>query len=313
MRAWVTGATGQIGQKLCSELANAGHEVVAFSRQTPENSSAYQWVHWDMSTATWGLEELGPPDVVFHLAAQTSAYHAREDLPADVTTNVLGLIGLLCILKKFGTCPHVISTGAATEVGMTESLVVNDSYPDNPQTFYDVGKVSQRLYLKQCSLEGWIEGTTIRLPNIYGGISDNSSGGRGFLNVSVQRALLGDDLYYYSDGDYIRDYLHVDDAVKALLSAMHHRESVVNDTFVVGTGVGTRIYDALAEIARQAEKVTRNPVRIIPAVSPLGMYDIERRNAIMDASRFRKQTAWQPQVSLEAGLERSIMESSPFV
>jgi len=308
VRAWVTGATGQIGRKLCVELARAGHEVTAFSRGSVDIPSDFQWVFWDMSRDPLDFRNLACPDVVFHLAAQTSAYQARQDLSGDVTTNVLGFIRLLDALRKTESFPHVILTGAATEVGVTASAVVSDSDPDYPMTFYDVGKVSQRLYLRQCGSEGWLEGTTIRLPNIYGGLSENASNERGFLNMSVRRALLGEDLHYYSDGEYIRDFLHVDDAVTALLSAMNHRESVASETFVIGTGVGTQIRYALAEIARQVEGVTSMPVNLVPAIPPEGMYDIERRNATVDATRFKERTIWKAQVSLREGLRRTISE-----
>ena len=309
MRVWVTGATGQIGRKLCVELKRAGHEVTAFSRGRVDNPSDYQWAQWDMSGDSFDFQNLATPDVVFHLAAQTSAYQAQQDLRKDVTTNVLGFVNLLDAVRQTESFPHVISTGAATEVGITASSVISDSDTDDPVTFYDVGKVSQRLYLRQCNSEGWLEGTTIRLPNVYGTLSENASNERGFLNLSIRRALLGEELRYYSDGEYIRDFLHVDDVVTALLSVMNHRAVVVGETFVIGTGIGTQIRDALAEIARQAESITRRVVRLVPAAPPLEMYDIERRNAIVDSGRFRERTGWEPQLILEEGLRRTFSES----
>ena len=309
MRVWVTGATGQIGRRLCAELKCAGHEVTAFSRGRVNDPSDYHWVQWDMSGKAFDFHNLATPDVVFHLAAQTSAYHARENLHKDVTTNVLGFVNLLNAVRQTESFPHVILVGAATEVGITASSVISDSDPDDPMTFYDVGKVSQRLYLRQCNSEGWLEGTTIRLPNVYGGVSANASNERGFLNSSIRRALLGEELCYYSDGGYIRDFLHVEDVITALLSVMNHRADVVGETFLVGTGFGTQIRDALAEIARQAESITSRVVRLVPVLPPLEMYDIERRNAIVDSVRFRDLTGWEPQLVLEEGLRRTFSES----
>jgi len=311
VRAWVTGASGQIGRKLCVELARAGHEVTAFSRGSVDTPSDFKWVFWDMSRDPVDFRNLACPDVVFHLAAQTSAYRARQDLPGDVTTNILGFIRLLDALRETESFPHVILTGAATEVGVTASAVVSDFDPDDPRTFYDVGKVAQRLYLRQCGSEGWLEGTTIRLPNIYGGLSENASNERGFLNMSVRRALLGEDLHYYSDGEYIRDFLHVDDAVTALLTAMNHRESVAGETFVIGTGVGMRIRDALAEIARQVEYITAKPIHLVSERAPADMYEIERRNAIVDSYRYTRKTGWEATISFGEGVRRTIKDLLP--
>jgi len=308
VRAWVTGATGQIGFRLCEELERLGHEVTAIGRESAQRTSSYKWIDWDMSKGAFDIENVAPPDVVFHLAAQTSAYVAREDVPADVMTNVMGFVKLLDSLRKTGSRPHVISTGAATEVRVDNAGVVRDLSPDAPTTFYDVSKISQHLYLQQCDAEGWVAGTTIRLPNVYGGVRRVKTTDRGFLNSSVLRALKGEPLNYYSDGNYIRDYLHVDDVASALVSAMSHRDSVAGETFLIGTGFGTRIRDALREISRQVEAETRVAVPVLPITSPAYMYEIERRDCIVDSSRFTEVTSWTSTVGLEDGLHKTILD-----
>ena len=309
MRVWVTGATGQIGHRLCAKLKLEGHEIIAFSRRSVKNPTNYQWVRWDLSEEHLDIPDLAAPEVVFHLAAQTSAYEARENLRKDVNTNILGFIELLNAVRQSESFPHVILTGSATEVGITTNSIVCDSDPDDPMTFYDVGKVSQGLYLKQSESEGWLEGTILRLPNVYGGVIQRATSERGFINLSIRQALMGKGLRYYADSENIRDFLHVEDVVTALLSAMNHRENVVSETFVIGTGIGTRIRDALSEIARQVESTTRKSVEIVPEISPPETYDIDRRSAIIDSSRFRERTGWMPQILLKEGIQRTLRES----
>lgn len=303
MRVWVTGANGQIGKRLCGELTDSGHEVIAFSTRCPVKPSHHRWVYWDMSGNSLEIQTFDPPDVVFHLAAQTSAYKAREDLPNDVATNVLGFVRMLNALKHLDSFPHVILAGAATEVGVTKKKIITDKDPDNPMTFYDIGKVSQRLYLQQCTVEGWLEGTTIRLPNIYGTINESPSQDRGFLDKSIRNAFLGTSLRYYTDGNYIRDFLHIDDAVSAFMSAMGNRSTVAGESFLVGTGIGTQIRDALSEIARQAKNLNGRSVQLLPTSAPSGMYAIEKRDAIVDSSRFRMRTGWESKVRLIDGIQ----------
>lgn len=308
MRIWVTGATGQIGSRLCTELAREGHDVTVVGRRPAQSASPYEWVQWDMSRGSLDVRDIPSPEVVFHLAAQTSAYYARQDLSADVTTNVLGFVKLLDALRQTNSLPHVILAGAATEVRSNDSGIIRDCDPEEPGTFYDVGKIAQHLYLSQCGSEGWVDGTTIRLPNVYGGVGSFSSPDRGFLNTSIIRACTAESLNYYSDGDYIRDFLYVADAVSALKSAMYHREKVRGKIFLVGTGVGTRIQDALKEIARQAEMVTSKRVPVRPVFAPDGMYEVERRNTVVDSARFTEHTDWTSKVSLKDGIQRSIVD-----
>jgi len=261
-----------------------------------------------MSKSAFDIENVAPPDVVFHLAAQTSAYVARQDVPADLMTNVMGFVRLLDALRRTGSRPHVISTGAATEVQEDSTGVVRDLNPDAPTTFYDVSKISQHLYLQQYDAEGWVAGTTIRLPNVYGGVRRVKTTDRGFLNSSVLRALKGEPLNYYSDGDYIRDYLHVDDVASALVSAMSHPDSVAGETFLIGTGVGTRIRDALRGIAAQVDEITQVTVLVRPITPPASMYEVERRGCVVDSSRYTEATSWTSTVSLEAGIRKTILD-----
>ena len=90
---------------------------------------------------------------------------------------------------------------------------------------------------------------------------------------------------------------------------MNHRVDVAGETFLIGTGIGSRIRDVLAEIARQAESLTHTCVRLVPAPSPFEMYEIERRNAIVDSNRFTERTFWEPQVRLKDGLQLTLSES----
>jgi nucleoside-diphosphate-sugar epimerase len=119
---------------------------------------------------------------------------------------------------------------------------------------------------------------------------------------------MGDELTYYSDGEYIRDYLHVDDVVEALMSVINNRSEVSGETFVIGSGIGTRVRDALAEISKQAEQITGVPVKVSPASPPADMFEIERRDAVVDSSRFRRRTGWQPKIPLAEGIKKTFSQ-----
>ncbi len=308
MHVWVTGANGQIGRRVCRRLLAEGHTITGLGRNDMQPSLANYWIDWDMSKESVNTRNAQAPDAVLHLAAQTSAYQARKDPLSDVKSNVVGFVSLLETIREIGSKPHVILVGAATETGFTFGGKITDADRDNPETFYDVGKVAQRLYLNQYHDEGWLYGTTIRLPNVYGGVSSDLQTDRGFINRSINEALLGHDLFYYSDSDYTRDFLYIDDAVSALLETIKQGRNLSGETFLVGTGQGTRIRDVLKEIARQAELITNTPIHVKPALPPSDMYSIERRNAIVDSERFQIRTGWSPQICLVEGIRRMVLE-----
>jgi UDP-glucose 4-epimerase len=248
---------------------------------------------------------LSAPDVIFHLAGQTSAYRARADLETDIRVNLLGFTQVLLAALETGAKPFVVVAGAATEVGLLNHPIVSDDNDDNPQTFYDVAKVAQGLYLRQFSRESWLHGCRVRFANVYGGVASGVSD-RGFLNRAVKSALSGGSLTYFTDSTYIRDFLHVSDAASALMAAATSRELTGEESFMIGTGRGTPIRQALEIIAEVVSEFTGVIAPVIPAIPSEGMFEIERRDAVMDAGRFTSLTGWKSKITLETGIRAMV-------
>jgi dTDP-4-keto-6-deoxyhexose 4-ketoreductase len=252
-------------------------------------------------------ERLQAPDTIFHLAGQTSAYGARANLETDIRANILGFAQVVLASLESGASPYVVVAGAATEVGLQEHLWVSDRDEANPQTFYDIAKVVQGTYLQQFTNEGWVNGCRVKFANVYGGLSTGASD-RAFLNRSVQAAMAGNPLTYYSDAKYIRDYLYVSDAASALVAAATSQELTRDESFLVGTGRGIPIYDVLAAVSDAVHAVTGVRAPVVPIEPPEGLYAIDRRDVAVDAGRFRSLTGWAPKFTLEMGIRALIQD-----
>jgi nucleoside-diphosphate-sugar epimerase len=306
---WVTGAGGQIGSELCRQLASTDTEVIGIGRGESPESFSHRWVRWNIGIDDRPSAALGVPDAVIHLAGQTSAYRARNALESDIRSNVLGFAQVLLAALECGGSPFVVAAGAATEVGLVDAPMINDEYLAVPQTFYDVAKVAQGLYLQQFAAEGWLSGCRVRFANVYGGVEREDTD-RGFLNRAVRRALAGETLNYFGDSAYGRDYIHVSDAASALRAAVTSTDLTAGETFMIGTGQGTRIRTALETISRVVYEVSGVVAPVIPVVPPAGMYAIERRDVVVDSGRFASLTGWSPGVTLNAGIREMVVELS---
>lgn len=264
-----------------------------------------EWVEWNLGEEDRPSAPLRPPDVIYHLAAQTSAYQARAALEMDLRVNVLGFASVLLAALEIGSSPFVVAAGAATETGRVSHLPLSDMHAQDPQTFYDVAKVTQGLYLSQFQREGWLEGCRLRFANVYGG-GPASASDRGFLNRAISSALAGKPMTFFDDGLYVRDYLHVNDAVSALMSAASRRHLTSGDTFIIGTGIGTPIRDVLTLVSQIVFECRGLRAPVI-AISPKnGIYDIERRDAVVDSGRFTLRTGWTPSITLEEGIRMAV-------
>jgi len=305
----VTGASGQIGSRLARKLMNHGADVYALSTTNSfENEPRIKYIKKTRGESI--VEELPEIDLVFHLASQTSAYIARASVSKDIQTNLLDSIHLIEKLSHQSTPPDLIYAGSMTAYGMGQQEAINEECLINPQTFYDVGKLANEMYLEQYVREGRLKSCiTLRLSNIYGAQQISTRSERGFLDRCIWNAIEGRNLNVYGDGDYLRDYLHIEDAVEAFYSAGKIASKTGIEVFNIGTAKGTTLKSALQQIADGANILTGKESRLIEMEFPEAAYNIEKRHSIADPSSFMNQTGWVASIEFNEGLRRELVQA----
>lgn len=305
-RVLVTGASGKIGSRLAHKLAKQGLSVYALSTiNSFKNVPEIKYIHRERGKPI--ADNLPEVDFVFHLAAQTSAYVARASVLEDLRTNLIETVELIERLAHQSQPPCLIYAGSMTEYGMGKEGVISEDYPVDPQTFYDVGKVANELYLGQYVREGKLKScVTLRLANIYGAQQHSKLSERGFLDRCIKDAINGRNVELYGDGDYLRDYLHVDDAVEAFFQASKVARKGQATFFNIGTGNAVRLRTALNLIVEGANDLTGNTCKIVMKDFPHEAYSIERRNSVTNPKLFMDQTGWFPSIEFTEGISREL-------
>lgn len=306
----VTGAGGYLAAALLNRLSPVAGRILAVQRRAPAGvgaarSGVVQTIVGDVrDSAVW--ERLAADaEVIFHLAAQTSAYTANADPAADFELNARPILHLGEACRRLTVAPRLVFAGTVTIFGFVDRLPVDEDAPDRPMTMYEVHKLLSEQYLRYYSVEGLLRGVSLRLPNVYGPGPRVSSADRGVLNLMIQRAIAGQPLRVFGDGAFVRDYIFIDDVADAFLAAGMGSAEVSGRHFVLGTGVGTTIREAAALVADCAERVRgrRPPIEHVPP--PDTQLAIERRNFVGDASRFHAATGWRALVPLARGIDRT--------
>ena len=126
------------------------------------------------------------------------------------------------------------------------------------------------------------------------------------LNRMIKTAIAGGPLTVFGTGEYLRDYVFVEDVVDAFLMAAVHPEQVNRRHFVVASGRGISIRNAFELVAARVERLTGQHVAVTttePATPPA---PIEQRHFVGDPSRFSAATGWRPSWSLTEGIDRTI-------
>lgn len=309
-RILITGASGYIASNLIHSLKNIDCTIVRLDRRTtPPNypgQAEIVDITGDIQDSCIFESALQNIDIVFHFAGQTSLYTAEDSPIDDLKVNVLPMLYLLEACRKTARQPTILFSGTATEVGIPSSLPVDETHRDRPISIYDIHKLMAENYLIYYAGKEFIRGAVLRLANVYGPGPESSSADRGVLNMMIRRALAGESLNIYGTGEYLRDYIYVEDVVQAFIQAAVHMDRVNGQYFVLGSGEGKTLKKAVHLVAERTALKTGKKVQIKHINPPSPLHPIEFRNFIADPQRFFKATGFKTKYSLIKGIDRTI-------
>jgi nucleoside-diphosphate-sugar epimerase len=298
-----TGAGGYLASALMQGLRRAGASVLAVSRQDIAPVGGLATLRADVRTRACWDEIMSRADVIFHLAGNTSVREASRDPAASFASTVLPILHLVEAARQAGRHPRVVFASTATVYGLVDTLPVDEDVEPHPITTYDLHKLAAEKQLELASAEDIVEGVSLRLANVYGpSPGHNSSPDRGILNTATRVALDGGNLEVFGDGAYLRDYVYVDDTVRAFIMA-GVQPGLDGRMFNVGSGTGVTIRDAFGVVASQVERVIGRPVPVRTVPWPANSDRIEFRHFTARIDRIHAACGWQPTVPLAEGID----------
>jgi UDP-glucose 4-epimerase len=290
VRAIVTGGAGFIGSHLVDTLVGRGDDVAVvdnFSSGKRENlNERARLVEDDIRDELDIWDELRP-DVCFHLAAQADVNVSVQRPDYDAGVNVLGTVRILEGARLHGTQVVFASTGGAI-YGECDGPAA-ETAERRPMSPYGIAKLAGEEYLA-----GWnrLHGTrhiALRFANVYGPRQDSGLEG-GVVSIFLERMARGEPTTIYGDGEQSRDYVYVDDVVRAALAAAGHGGGVFN----VGTGTETSVNE-LHAACRRVAGTEREPQHAEPRLGDV-------RRSVIDPALAERELGWRAETSLDAGL-----------
>ena len=259
MRILVTGGAGFIGSHIAEHALERGWDVAVlddFSTGKRENIPAGAEVfEMDLRHRAGVLNVLNTfqPQAVSHQAAQASVALSVKDPHHDAEINILGSINLLDACVENGVERFVFaSTGGAIYGEVPEGTLATLETPPSPISPYAASKFAVENYLRCYEHEHGLQSTVLRYSNVYGPRQD-PHGEAGVVAIFLNRMLAGEPIRINAmrergDDGCIRDYVHVDDVVRANLAAFDG--SIVEPILNVCTGIETttkQLADALQQ------------------------------------------------------------------
>lgn len=309
MNILITGAAGFLGSHLSDRLLSEGHEVIGldnFITGSPDNiahlmgNEGFSFRKHDVSNYIFIQ---GKVDAVLHFASPASPNPQSPsgyfNLPIQtMKAGALGTHNCLGVARAHGARFLLASTseiyGDPLVHPQTESYAGNVD-PVGPRAVYDEAKRFAESLTMAYHRAHNVDTRIVRIFNTYGPRMDLEDG-RALPNL-LKQALLGQPLTVYGDGSQTRSFCYVDDLVEGILKLLQSKEH-----FPVN--IGNQDEMTILQFAETINKIVGNKAGITFVKDARSVRDPQQRQP--DITRARKILKWEPKVSLEEGIHKTI-------
>lgn len=299
----VTGCAGFIGSHLTEKLINDGHVVIGIDNlQTGseknmavfKNNSSFEFLRHDVVEPVAINEAV---DQIYHLACPAAPVHYQKDPIKTLNTAFIGTKNLLELARAQKA--RILITSTSEVYGVPLEHPQHESYwgnvnPIGPRSCYDEGKrAGESLAFAYHNQQG-VDIKIVRVFNTYGPHMAQNDG-RVMPNFILQ-ALNSQPLTIYGTGDQTRSFCYVSDMIDALLTMM------AKPDFTGPVNLGNPAEITMKSLAETIIELTNSTSKF--DYRPLPTDDPHQRQP--DITLAKKELGWEPLVSLEEGLQRTI-------
>lgn len=300
MKSLVIGGNGFIGTNLVEALRRAGHRVKVFDRYPSRFSEPLpdvDYVSGDFANHGEVHDVVQGVDFVFHLAYTTLPHTSNEDPVYDVRSNVIDTVQLLQECHASGVSKVIFVSSGGTVYGIPQTVPISEDHPTDPICSYGITKLAIEKYLQLFYRLYGLEYVVARISNPYGE-QQNPNAKQGAAAVFLGNVAQSKPITIWGDGEVVRDYIYIGDAVDALTrAAVYQARDSSSRIFNIGAGEGkslNQLVEVMRDVCGTQIEVHYTPSR--PEDVPVNVLDIGRARRYLD---------WEPQVSLEQGLSRT--------
>jgi UDP-glucose 4-epimerase len=291
----VTGGAGFIGSHIVDAYVARGWRVTVVDDLSSGSRANLHpdahFIHGDVSDPSF-LD--GSVDVVSHHAAQVDVRKSVTDPAFDAEQNIVASVRLFQRAAETNVKKIVFASSGGAAYGEPVFVPQNEEHPFAPMSPYGIAKAAVEYYLEFFRNVHGIATVALRYGNVYGP-RQRADGEAGVLAIFGAKMLRGEEVVINGDGEQTRDYVFVEDVVRANMAVS---DSELTGAFNVGTGVETTVNE-LAGVLAAALDV---PLRTTHGPAKPG----EQKRSVLDGTKIRRAAGLPEPVAFGEGVRRTV-------
>jgi UDP-glucose 4-epimerase len=299
MKILITGGAGFIGSQIAEAYLQAGHEVHIMDNlatgkreNIPASARFIEMDITDPAVADVLAEERY--EVISHHAAQIDVRKSVADPMFDARVNILGGINLVENGLKHGLKKVIFASSGGTVYGDQHTFPATEQHSCKPISPYGIAKLSFEQYLYYYHTCFGLDYAAMRYANVYGP-RQNPHGEAGVVAIFISKILSGVQAMINGDGLQTRDYVFVEDLVRANVLALGN---IPTGAYNIGTSIETNV----VEVFDAVNAALGNRFERKHAEAKTG----EQKRSVLDYGHTKSILGWQPEIDFEAGIAKTV-------
>ena len=303
MKIMITGGAGFIGSHLCDLLLKNRHQIIVLSRNKKNENLSHLKNKIKVENADiTDFQKLGKilqkhkPDVIIHLAGETSHSRSFENPLYDVDVNSKSTLFILEKIRQLNLKCKFILGSTFIVVGRPTKLPVNENTSSHPTTLYGVNRLSSEHFCEiYHSLYG-LDTIIFRITNSFGP-REQIIPKKNAVNFLIHQAFKGEKITIYDHGKFFRDLIFVSDVVSAISIII--KKGKPGNLYWISSSKKTWFH----QFGKYLEELTKTKIKYVP--SPKYTKKVDVGNFVVDNSKL-KSLGWKPSTSVKEGIKETL-------
>ena len=293
----IVGGAGFLGTALAARLTALGRPLLVLD--TPRRLTRGAALLARVPIAPFAFTDSDPVGfhldgaaVLVHLTCSSTPASSMASLTRDAAENIAPSVALFEAAGRAGVGRVLFASSGGTVYGDAAAMPIPETAPLEPLSGYGASKVAIETYLQLAARRDGFTGVSMRIGNPYGPYQLLGAP-IGVIARYLSEIASGRGLTVWGDGEAVRDYVHIDDTVAAMLRLMDQPD-LAGGAYNVGSGTGISLNGVIeaifAAIGRRAQ------VRLEPGRA----FDVRR--VVLDPAKLTRATGWRPEIGLDDGI-----------